>query len=577
MIEDKDENNSQDVIEAAKFLDGLSKDQLRKLNRTIDIRETRLEFVKKFHLNTKGEKMDLVKFPHLIDWYESTADTICIIGAAQTGKSEFVVIDMLAASYLGCNIFVVLPKYEMRDIYATTRVKRPLMTSPHYKKIVQEGMMNSTQIIQFGKGMIKFVGANVESDFVEYAADMYVVEETDKITTWANVEMGYSRLQASIFKYKRFVSNPSTTDGKIEEIYKDSDQRVWKCRCKDCGEFHDLDWFKCVVEEIRDSNGNVIDYQLRDKEWKRGCGRDISVKCPHCKTGNIERFHPDNHWEATNPEGLYEGYRAPSLISVLCTVSELYDEFVKALSNPSKMQAFYNMRLGMSYSAPGNSVPVELLASCSDPKQNFVITPETAYIPGDCHPGPCSMGVDVAPTRLDVRISFNDKGKRRAVYFGKLSTDTGWDELTNLAERYNVAACVIDIGPEVDQTKKFADDANFDVWRCKYQGAGSERTMKLNHNDMIIAIDRTVALDKGYSQLKSKKNVLPANFLSIYDGLYSQEMTSLIRQMSEKEGNQKYEWVGSPQDHSRHSDAYDLLAHSLIEEDVLTIDNITIG
>ena len=559
-------------------LDDLDKTELRRLNRLMDIRDTRIKFAKQYHRNTRGEKMDFEKFPHVRAWYESISPHIVIPGAAQVCKSEWLVIDMLATAYCGCNGFVVLPKYEMRDLYAATRVKKPLLTSPEYKKILANGNTNSTQLIEFGKGMIKFVGANVESDFVEYAADAYYVEETDKVTTWSNVELGKSRLQASIFKFTRWISNPSTKDGKIWELYQDSDQQVWVGKCASCGEFSEMDWFESVVRTNRDAQGNIVGYSLRDDEWSPNSGRDIYVKCPKCKSGNITRFHPDNHWHARNPESKIEGYHAPSIISPLVSVEEMWTEFYRARSNPTLMQWFYNMRLGLPFTTQGNSIPVELLASCTTKDYNFKIDPEAAYIPEDCHDGPCSMGVDVAASRLDVRISYLEGNNRRAVYLGKLVSPNRWEDLLLLAERYNVQCCVIDYAPEVERAIEFQERAKFEVWRVNYLGAGSTRGMKYNSTDRLITIDRTLALDKAYTQLKTKKNVLPCNFTSVFDGEYVKEMTSLIRELSEgKNGAAKFDWVGSPEsDHSRHADAYDMLAAETMSDEVLNGSNLLI-
>lgn len=558
--------------------ENLSKDELRRLNRLVDIRETRLKFAKEYHRNTRGEKMDFERFPHTRAWYESVSPEIVIPGAAQVCKSEWLVIDMLATAYCGCNCFTVLPKYEMRDIYAATRVKKPLLTSPEYKKILSQGNSSSTQLIEFGRGMIKFVGANVESDFVEYAADAYYVEETDKVTTWSNVELGKSRLQASIFKFKRWVSNPSTKDGKIWEMYLESDQQVWRGKCNKCNEFCEMDWFDTVVNTIRDNQGNVVNYTLRDTEWTPNCGRDIQVMCPNCSGGVVNRFHPENHWYAKNPGPLVEGYHAPSIISPLVTVEEMWTEFRRAISNPTLMQWFYNMRLGLPFTTQGNSIPVELLRACAEPGYTFTVTPEAAFIPQDSHPGPCTMGVDVSAARLDVRISAMEGNKRRMVYIAKLVSPNRWEYLHELGERYNVQCCFIDHAPEGELSIEFQNDAKFDVWRMNYQGAGVSRGLKFNSSDRIVTIDRTIALDKGYSQLKSKKNILPDNFQTFFGGAYVSEMISLIRELSEnKDGSARFEWTGKPEsDHARHTDAYDLLACETIQDDVIDASNIMI-
>jgi len=552
------------------YVDGLNDDEMARLDRMIDIRNTRIKFATKFHKSTRGEPMDFKRFKHCIDWYESTSPHLVLMGAAQICKSEFMVINMLATSYCGCNVFCILPKYEMKESYVLSRIKRPIQQSAEYQAILRDGLMNSTVTLSFGKGMLRFVGANVESDFVEFAGDMYCVDETDQVSTWDNVELGRSRLASSRFKFEVYLSNPSTPDGRIYKMYLASDQRKYMAPCLDCGESCNMDWFDSVVEPISDSAGGVLGYRLRDKEWERGCGRDINIICPHCHTGKISRFDDANYWKP-HAESKIEGYHVPSIVSPLVSVTELYEEFVAGQSDPSKLRYFYNMRLGLPFSAQGSSISKDLLGKCSDPEEHFEIHPEMAYTKMDRSESASSMGIDVGGSRLDVRISTNYKGKRRALFIGKLDTATAWQDLHNLVERYNVKCAVIDSGPESKLAQDFQTEAKCEVWRCKYLGSGTERTMKYNHNEMIISIDNTEALDRGYSQLKSRKNLLPANYDSIYGGSYVKEMTAMVRNYSEdKTGKPKYQWVGSKENHSRHSDVYDLLAFETMSQDMLS-------
>jgi hypothetical protein len=551
----------------AEYVERLNEEEVDRLAKMIDIRDTRVHFALNFHKSTRGEPMDFNRFKHCIDWYESTSTHMVLMGAAQVCKSEFMVINMLAASYNGCNVFCILPKYEMKESYVLTRFKKPINMSEGYRKLL--GDMNSTVTIQFGKGMLRFVGANVESDFVEFAGDMYCVDETDQVDTWENVELGRSRLGSSRYKLQVYTSNPSTPDGKIHQMFLKSDQRKWMAPCTECGEFTNMDWFETVVEPLSDSSGIAMGYQLRDKDWAPGCGRDIYIKCPSCD-GVVNRFSDSCYWKP-HAESKIEGYHVPSIVSSLVSVTEMYEEFIAGQSDPSKMAYFYKMRLGLPFSAQGSSVSKNLLKRCSSEESVFEIFPERAHILEDMSEDPCSMGIDVSPKRLDIRISRNRGGKREAVYLAKLDTATAWDDLHNLIERYNVQCAVIDSGPDGHLIQTFQQNAKCTVWRCKYQGVGTDRTLKYNHNDMIIVIDQTEALDRGYSQLKSGKNLLPINYEHIYKGTYIKEMTALVRNYSEdKSGKPSYKWVGSKENHSRHADVYDLLAFEIINQDMLT-------
>jgi hypothetical protein len=551
-------------------LDCFSDDDLKRIIKFTEIRKNRVMFATTHHRNTKGEHLEFNKFYHMKELYETLARKICIMGGAQIGKTDWLVIDSLALAHSGLNAFFVLPKFDMRASFVQEKVQRPLNLSPEYKLILKDSTFSRIEQMQFGRGIIKYVGSSVEADFVSYSADAYYIEEMDKCDSVENIELGFSRMDQSIYKIERFVSNPTTKQGLIYKRYDLSDKRKWMCPCDNCNEFSDLDFFKSVVDEVTDNEGNIINYVLRDDSWKRGCGRDIRIICPKCGSGVLDRNSPERFWFPTEQsERKITGYHMPSLISPTVAVSELWQEYRDALEDPSKMTRFYSMRLAVPYAATGNKISDAVLENCIDKDYRLEIHPGYACVVGNKHSGPCSMGIDTSPNHIDVRISSYDRGKRRMVYVGKFDATKSY-LLHDLVSQYNVQVAVMDIGPEKLMAEEFRDTAKCVVWLCKYLGAGDGRFKSLNDREMIISIDRTEALDRGYSQLKTGKNILPVNYKDLLSGVYAQEMCELIREVEEdKKGNVKYSWVGSAHNHHRHCDAYDLLAFEMLSEDVL--------
>lgn len=560
------------------FFDGWDDDDIQRAIKLIDIKNTRIEFVQKHHVNSSGDRLEFTRFRHMIDLYNTVAAKIVIVGAAQIGKTDWLVIDTLAAAYNNVPVFFVLPKYDMRNSYVTTRVQKPIGLSPGYKALNKGAISDSHQMLQFGPAFIKFVGSNVPSDFVSFSAGQYVIDEVDQCDSEENIDLGYSRMKGSIFRFERFVSNPTTKAGRIWREYQKSDQRVWKCPCTSCGKFSELDWFKSVVKEVEDSQGNVVAHVLRDTEWTPGIGRDIHIKCPEdgCD-GNIDRFHEGCFWEPQNPDSGIEGYHMGSLVSPLNSVASGWMDYQEGLQNPSKMASFYSMFLALPYAPVGSKVSVNLLQHCTTEKEKYSVKIhlDGASVPEEVHPGPCSMGIDTSPNHIDVRISCNYRGKRKLVAVHKIDAKSQGrqaveDRLHLLGETYGVECAVIDIGPEKLLAMDFQKNANFPVWLCKFLGRGEERKQKFNHVDMILSVDRTEALDRAYAQLKTRKNYLPDNYLSILDGAYPKEMTALVREVTEdKDGKLRYTWT-SGNDHSFLADTYDLLAFDIISQDVLT-------
>lgn len=559
----------------------LTDDQLHKILKLLDIKDTRLHFVKDCHVNTSGERMEFSRFRHMKALYESVSAKIVIVGASQTGKTDWLIIDTLAAAFNNVAVFFVLPKVDFLKSYVKEKIKTPLSRSPEYKRLNKDSLSEAIELLQFGPSFIKFVGGNVPSDFVGFSAGQYVIDEIDQCESEDNIELGYSRLTGSIFRFERMVSNPTTETGRIWIEYMKSDQQVWVCPCSECGKHSELGWFESIVREVEDDSGNVISHMLRDSEWEPGCGRDIYVKCPHegCD-GNLDRFGDSCHWNAKKPDRPIEGYHIPSLVSPLNSVAEGWIKYRDGLNNPSKMASFFSMFLALPYAPVGSKVSTGLMERCaSKEKQQYEvkILPDHAVIWEDTHEGPCSMGIDTSPNHIDIRISTNLRGKRKLIYVGKISAkeisaEAVEMQLHLLVERFHVDCAVMDIGPEKLLALDFQSNADCQVWLCKFLGRGEERKLKYNYTDMIISVDRTEALDRTYAQLKTGKNLLPSNYLHVLDGAYVSEMTALVRKVGEdKKGNLKYSWT-SGNDHAFLADSYDIMGFDIIQEDVITGD-----
>ena len=561
-------------MKTSKYLKDYENRELKVLEKLLQVKQARLNFALNHHRNTHDEKMDFEHYPHVREIYNTTARELVLMGSVQSFKSEFVVIDHLACAYSGLSIFFVVPKYEMRNTYVQNRVDRCVQNVTEYKRIMGAGFFDSMAIKSFGKGVIKYVGSNVVADFKEFPADVIVVEEVDECNL-ENIEYAMDRLRASKYQFKRYLANPRIKNRGIHKYFLKSDQREWEIPCQGCGEYCESDWFKTVVEEMVDDEGNVFDYKLRDTKWEPGCRRDIHMICPACG-GELDRASTLGKWVPRNPEAPIEGYHISMLCNMINPVAGMWERFSTAISDPGLMQRFFNSDLGLPYDAIGNKVNRTLLDSCvlSDDYE-FIIKKECGHIKNNTHPGPCSMGVDVG-SNLDVRISYlKSRGERQAVFIGKVKT---LEDLYELIQLYNVEKAVMDSMPEITLAADFQDGAielGCEAWLCRYVKEGSDRRRTYDLTNRTINSDRTEVLDRSFAQLRLKKNLLPCNYAAILGGSYVDEMCTPIRRVIEDDrGNQKYEW-SKGKDHQRHADAYDMLASMVMAE--TTIDDISIG
>jgi hypothetical protein len=541
---------------------------LKVLEKLLLIRETRITFAQDHHVNTRGERMEFSQYPHIRDLYNSTAPELVLQGSVQCFKSEWAVIDQFACAYTGLSVFVVVPKYEIRNTYVQNRVNRCVENVPEYKKIIGSGFFDSVALKSFGPGTIKYVSSNSLADFKEYPADVLIVEEVDECND-DNLGYAQDRLRASPYQFRRYIGNPKISGHGINALYNTSDQREWFVPCLSCGKYSMVDWFKTVVTDIRDKDGAVVEYRLRDSDWAVGCRRDIRMICPECG-GILDRGSIAGRWEPQNPNSSVEGYHISMMCAPVNSLASMWARFQRAVIDPGLLQKFYNSDLGLPYTAIGNKLSQSLLDTCTR-DYHFEVGPDYACVPADSDPGPCSMGVDVGGV-LDVRIShIGDRGTRRAVFIGKVKRI---DDLHDLILRYNVEKVVIDSMPEATLVQDFQETAFADVWACRYVGDGTDKRRKYDTVTRTIHIDRTEALDRSFAKIRQQKNLLPKNYASILGGHYVSEMCVPVRGVVEdSSGNMRYEW-SSGVDHQRHCDTYDMLAADLMADSV--IDEVSI-
>lgn len=565
-----------------------------KLIKYADIRETFLKFATQYHRNTRGEKMRFDTFLHMVELYDEAimAKDVVIMGGTQIGKTDWLIIYILAAAYCGLNVFYVLPHNKMRDKYVQEKILKPISMSSEYKLIKKDSVADSVEQMQFGKGIIRFVSANIRSEMTSFSADIVVIDELDQVdkNSMGNIEIGFGRLDGSSHQFKRIVSNPnelSTPDlSYIDSWYEKSDKRVRKCPCDSCGEFFEISWFKHVVEEVLDEEGDPIELNLRDSEWFPGCNRDVRVKC-ECG-GNINRFSEEAYWEATafSEEGIV-GYHMPSYVSHSVRISQMWFEFKDARDSPSKMSAFYSKRLALPFSKTGHRISANVFNRCVDENVVFTLETDCAYRVYDFYDINRDkqdfeklwsvMGIDVSPTHLDISTASIHGHLQKIEFIGKIDPNM-FHVLLSLVDRYNVKVACIDIGPEKLFSEKFQEEADCDVWMVKYKGVGEDRSDVQNFEQMVYTIDQTQALDKAYTSYKTLKTILPSNYEEILGGVFFQEMKSLSRNFTEdSSGKVRMKWEGPKENHSRHSDSYRNLAYEISIENVLDASCITIG
>lgn len=538
--------------------------ELRRYEKLLDIKNTRIKFATEYHVNSRGERMSW-EFPHILDLYEEVSPVVTVQGSTQCMKTEWVVCTNLAAMYCGVNVFFVLPKHNMRSTYVRNHLDRVIDISKGYQSVAG-GRAVGSHLKKFGRGVTRYVSSNKREDFTEFPAEMVIVEELDHCDQ-ENLLFAKDRLEGSPYKFYYRIGNPTIEGFGINEHYLAGDRKKWFIKCSACGKYRAIDWFKHVVRAIVGSKRAIKGYSLRDTEWSPGCFRDIHAICP---CGGA--FMRDTGlWKATKPENYYLGgasYHISSLMSLHRSFESIYADFVPAIYDFRKMEHFYRSVLGLPYSPGDSKVSSSIISDSAIKGFSLLEDNDLAYIEGDRHDGPCFLGMDVGNS-LDVSVLYmNPRGTKILVFCGKLNTI---EEVRDVLDRYNVRVAVVDIGPERALVRDFQAISDVPVWLCQYSesASGVSGGVRVNNTLREVLVDRTEHLDNTFKGVHSKLIRFPSNYLNIMRGTWYSEVTASTRTLVEAaKGKLTYRWSDDKPDHQFHALAYANLAAKLGGESI---------
>ena len=385
---------------------------------------------------------------------------------------------------------------------------------------------DSTNLKRIGKAYLYLHGARAtqkvqgkkeSGKLRSRSVDKVVFDEYDLMDP-EMAKMALDRFQHSEVQHEVYISTPTIPGWGIDRKYQESDQRVWMIRCKKCGADTclELEFPDCLVET---SDGKVI-------RACRKCREEILPK--------------DGDWMPREKSDV-AGFWISHLNSIYVNPKKILDEFRLG----ENLQLFYNSRLGMAYIAAEDRLTVADVLSCCSRDAMRV-----------SHPGPCAMGVDVGKL-LNVVVAFKPEEKRTEIaYIARVSS---FNDIHDIAERFNVQAAVIDAEPETRKARDFADSEPYGVWLCDYQA--TLLTDALWQDDKhLVRVNRTQACDASHALVTSKLLGLPRRNDEI--DLFAKQVCSPAKVLEEDpDGSRHYVYKATGgADHYRHALNYAQLA-----------------
>ena len=391
---------------------------------------------------------------------------------------------------------------------------------------------NRTNLKRIGGAFLFFRGARLNqkidgqtksaSKLKSIPVDKIILDELDEMPPEA-IPLAKGRMKHSEIQEEVYLANPTIPDFGIDKLYSKSDQRIWLIKCEKCGKETclELEFPECLV---RTSDNHVIRV------------------CRHCRE---EIFPHNGRWIPQYPELTQDmvGRWISHLNSTYVDPKDILDAFEDP--NTDKAQ-FYNLILGMAYIDAENRLTKNQVFACCG------LEP---MLPGCAMQ--CAMGVDVGK-HLHVVIGYKINEYTARVV--KLARVSSFNDVHDLAKRFNVWTAVFDLYPEERKVRDFQAAEDFDVFGCDYL-EDQRGPAKWNYKDGLVRINRTEICDRSHVFVADSDRLeLPRKNAEVEK--YASEMVNMakILQEDKETGKRLYRYKKLGPDHYRHATNYFLLA-----------------
>ena len=178
-----------------------------------------------------------------------------------------------------------------------------------------------------------------------------------------------------------------------------------------------------------------------------------------------------------------------------------------------------------------------------------------------CELGPCAMGVDVGKV-LHVTVGFKPREKVLEVCY--MARTSSFNDLHDIAQRFNVQCCVIYAEPETRKAREFQESETFPVFLCDYQ----ERILpgpQWDEKNNLVKVNRTEICDTSHDLFTSPGRLIIPRRCDEVDR-FAQHSRNIAKVLEEdpETGSREYLYRKLGDDHYRHALNYLHLASQRI-------------
>lgn len=514
-------------------------------------------------------------FPFQEEWYSeevANAEEVVWAKGAQVGASAMGVrwvirqVDQFSDTGL-----YVMPSLDDVFEFGDERIEPAIEESPYLLSRIRGKFVRNKRLKKIGRGFLHMRGSNSKGGAQSVPATFLFLDERDLLDQ-TNVPHIIRRVSGAVQRGKipkiRHAGYPLLPNTGIDELWQESDQRVWHVTCTVCGEEQPVTWEENVRWTMPDRDEVMRAGADEFDDGQRKVVGDVWRQCKFCEA-TFEDSSParrdgalrKGRWIAQRPGSRVIGFH---VWRGMVPTTDLRALVVGSRGRTeAEKEVFASLDLGRPYVTGDSSLDdAALKRACS-----MGVEKVEAY----SGPNPTTMGIDVAGER-DLNVQIDEQlppeaegalNPRRALWIGTCKT---FEEVATLMERFRVHVAVVDANPERRMAKLLRATFPGRVVLCEYNPTPTSETMVLKMDDvgvpLKVTVNRTDAID---AMMDSVRQVRWRPLADPPPG-WTAQMKALhrITELNKKEiPIRRYVTTGTDGDDYAHAATYGLVATEL--------------
>ena len=505
------------------------------------------------HTYLKGKKFSFEGHEYQKEILQDPASTIVISKGAQLGISEMSSRLALARCALidGFSVIYTLPSATAAGAFMQSRISPVVESSPYLKELISKEVDN-VSVKRFAESWLYLKGCNKDTQALSVPCDLLICDETDN-SDQEVMTLFDSRLIASKYQMRVFLSTPSIPQYGISLMFEQSKRKFQMCKCNKCNHWFIPDYHEHVKVPGYDGDLDKITkahFAKANFRWM-----DSYVACPKCKS-KVELAESKRQWVVENPNDAFidSGYQ----ISPFDCTNVKPSAIVRSSVNYTRLKDFYNQRLGKSLEDRETSLA---LSELKDATIN--------EMPGGIHS--YVMGLDMGTTCWAVICAVLPNQTLIIVKIEAIPVHEVVSRSAALQQQYRIRMLVVDRGPLTEAVYQIQQNIRNSFAAVFVMSKGIELFHVKNveqDNDKGVEGMRQVNIAKDACMDVVMSLVRAGSIMKVSDSMndtwYTHMMDNKRIQMF-KNGELMYTWVKTLKvDHSHMGLLYALVASRIL-------------